>query len=242
MILNILSGGAAQGLVHALAPKFKAETGCDIDGTFGAVGAMREKLLGGAPVDLVILTKALVKDLEGDGQVVPGSATDIGVVRTAVAVRQGDPSPPIGDAAAMRAALLAADGIYVPDLKLSTAGIHFAGMLEKLGIRAQVDKHLRVFPSGNIAMRELASAGGRPIGCTQVTEILNTPGVTLVGPLPKAFELATVYTIGVSARAPLGRPRTAVRGTARGRIGGARPLRILGFLNPEAVRPARSRR
>lgn len=203
MILKVLSGGAAQGLVHALAPKFKTETGCDVDGTFGAVGAMRETLLAGAPTDIVILTKALVNDLEGAGQVAAGSAIDIGVVRTAIAVRQGDPVPPIGDAAAVRSALLAADGIYVPDLKLSTAGIHFAGMLGSLGIRAQVDKHLRVFPSGNIAMRELASAGGRPIGCTQVTEILNTPGVALVGPLPQTLELATVYTAGICKRSGL---------------------------------------
>ncbi len=76
-------------------------------------------------------------------------------------------------------------------------------MLESLGIRAQVDKHLRIFPSGNIAMRELASAGGRPIGCTQVTEILNTAGITLVGPLPKALELATVYTAGICRRSGL---------------------------------------
>ena len=45
------------------------------------------------------------------------------------------------------------------------------------------------------AMRELAAAkGARPIGCTQVTEILNTPGVTLVGPLPEGCALATIYT------------------------------------------------
>jgi hypothetical protein len=30
--LNILSGGAAQGLVASLAPKFKALTGLDIEG------------------------------------------------------------------------------------------------------------------------------------------------------------------------------------------------------------------
>jgi molybdate transport system substrate-binding protein len=53
-------------------------------------------------------------------------------------------------------------------------------------------------------MRELAAArGGRPIGCTQVTEILSTPGAQLVAPLPEGFELATVYTAGVCARAAL---------------------------------------
>jgi hypothetical protein len=34
-----------------------------------------------------------------------------------------------------------------------------------------------------------------------VTEILYTPGVELVAPLPPRFELATVYTVAVSARA-----------------------------------------
>ena len=63
MQLKILSGGAAQGLVAALGPQFKAETGCDIDGTFGAVGAMRDRLLAGAPADVLILTSALIAEL-----------------------------------------------------------------------------------------------------------------------------------------------------------------------------------
>jgi molybdate transport system substrate-binding protein len=199
--LRILSGGAAQGLVHALAPRFKAETGCAIDGTFGAVGAMRDQLLAGTPADLLILTAALIAELEGAGHVLRGSAVAIGVVRTAIAVRQRDQSPAIGDVAALRKALLAADGIFVPDMRLSTAGIHFARVLDTLGIRAQVERSLREFPNGATAMHALATAQGRPIGCTQVTEILNTPGVTLVGPLPKELELATVYTAGVCTRA-----------------------------------------
>ena len=36
--INILSGGAAQGLVGSLAPAFKAQTGLEIAGEFGAVG------------------------------------------------------------------------------------------------------------------------------------------------------------------------------------------------------------
>jgi molybdate transport system substrate-binding protein len=47
----------------------------------------------------------------------------------------------------------------------------------------------------------MAAASGQPIGCTQVSEILYSPGVALVGALPAAFELATVYTGAVSARA-----------------------------------------
>ena len=51
-------------------------------------------------------------------------------------------------------------------------------------------------------MRELAAATSpRPIGCTQITEILYTPGVKLTAPLPRRFELATLYTAAVATRA-----------------------------------------
>ena len=107
---------------------------------------------------------------------------------TGVAVRAGDPAPAVGDAAGLRAALLAADAIYFPDPKLATAGIHFAKVLERLGIGADVAARLQPHPNGATAMRALAQSGAaRPIGCTQVTEILSTPGVTLVGPLPEGL-------------------------------------------------------
>jgi molybdate transport system substrate-binding protein len=202
--LAMLSGGAAQGLVAALAVQIKAETGCEIAGTFGAVGAMRDNLIAGAPADLLILTQALIAELARTGHVLPGSAVDLGVVRTGVAVRTGDSRPPIRDAAALRAALLAADAIYFPDPKLATAGIHFARVLDALGIAGEMAARLRPFPNGAAAMQALARApDARAIGCTQVTEILNMPGVTLVGSLLKEFELATVYTAGVCTRAAL---------------------------------------
>jgi molybdate transport system substrate-binding protein len=202
MQLKLLSGGAANGLVSALGDRFKQETGADIDGTFGAVGAMRDKLVGGASADLVILTAALIAELTKAGHVVAGSAADLGAVATGVAVRSGDPAPAIGDADALRAALRAADGIYFPDPRLATAGIHFAKVLERLGIADEVAPRLRTFPNGQTAMAALAAQpGGRPIGCTQITEILNTKGVTLVGNLPAEFALATVYTLGICTKA-----------------------------------------
>ena len=202
MQLHILSGGSAQGLVSALAPLFERKTGYKIAGTFGAVGAMRDKLLAGEPADLLILTRALMEELTAHTHVVAGSAVDIGTVHTAVAVRDGDPVPAVSGAANLRAALLGADEIYFPDPKLATAGIHFAKVLDRLGIASEAAGRLKTFPNGATAMAALAAATSpRPIGCTQVTEILNTPGVQLVAPLPPGYELATTYTAGVAANA-----------------------------------------
>jgi molybdate transport system substrate-binding protein len=202
MKLTLLSGGGANGLVSALAPQLKAETGAEIDGTFGAVGAMRDTLVAGASADLLILTSALIAELTKAGHVAAGSAADLGAVATGVAVRNGDPAPAIHDADTLRAALRGADGIYFPDPKLATAGIHFAKVLERLGIANEVAPRLRPFPNGQTAMAELAAVkGGNPIGCTQITEILNTKRVVLVGKLPPDFALTTVYTLGICTKA-----------------------------------------
>ena len=85
--LNILSGGAAQGLVATLGPTFKAQTGLDIAGEFGAVGAMADKLRNGTEADIVILTAAIVGKLADENRVVGASIADIGLVETAIAVR-----------------------------------------------------------------------------------------------------------------------------------------------------------
>lgn len=198
--LNILSGGAAQGLVAQLRGPFFHETGRSIEGSFGAVGLMRDKLLAGEPCDVLILTQTLIEQLQASGQVLPGSARALGVVRTGVAAKAGEPMPRVDTPEALKAALLGARGIYFPDPEKATAGIHFMNVLTSLGIAQALGPRLRPYPNGATAMRAMAeSAETGLLGCTQVTEILYTPGVVLVDVLPKAFELATVYTAAVAS-------------------------------------------
>ncbi len=68
MKLRLLSGGAAHALVSALAPHFKAETGFEIDGSFGAVGGMKARFLEGDPADILILTRAIIEELAAAGE------------------------------------------------------------------------------------------------------------------------------------------------------------------------------
>ncbi len=200
--LHILSGGAAFGLVSKLEARFQTESGFNIAGTFNAVGVMRDQLLAGAPCDVVILTAALIAQLEASGHVVAGSARALGSVKTGIAARSGDAQPAVGTPDELKTALLSATGIYFPDPVKATAGIHFMNVLKQLGIDGQVAQRLRPYPNGATAMGEMAQCGeAGVIGCTQVTEILYTHSVTLIAPLPKAFELATVYTAAVSSQA-----------------------------------------
>jgi molybdate transport system substrate-binding protein len=200
--LNILSGGAAQGLVGSLAAKFKERSGLDIAGEFGAVGAMAEKLRTGTPADILVLTSALIATLGNENLVNVASVKNIGRVETALAVREADPLVSAPDAASLRQAFLSADAIFVPDTKASTAGIHVAKVLSQLGIADEVTSRLKMYPNGATAMRHMAESDAKhPIGCTQATEIIATQGIKLSGALPKGCDLATTYTAAVTTKA-----------------------------------------
>jgi molybdate transport system substrate-binding protein len=202
MQLNLLSAGAAQGLVGALQGRFAQDSGCALRATFGAVGAMLEEFDGGAPADAIILTRALIDALAAAGRVRAESRVDLGIVRTGVTLKDGAAAVRVDTAVEFRAVLRAAHEIHFPDPLRATAGIHFAKVIDALGIRDEIEDRLRPHPNGATAMRALAaSLHGGAIGCTQKTEILSTPGVRWIGALPREFELATVYTAAVTASA-----------------------------------------
>jgi molybdate transport system substrate-binding protein len=200
--LHLLCAGAAQGLVKALQARLLAEADAVLGGRFGAVGAMKEALLDGEPCDVMVSTDQMIGELVAAGVLRSDHRAPLGRVRTGIAIRRGAPKPDVSTPEALKAALLAADAIYFPDATRSTAGIHFLAVTRGLGIHDQIEPRFRTYPNGASAMRELAlSVAARPLGCTQLTEIKYIDGVELVAPLPARFELTTVYTAAVNARA-----------------------------------------
>src|SRR4051812_38701427 len=100
--LKLLSGGAAQALVARMKDGFAQSHGVEVQGAFGAVGAQRDKLLGGEPCDVLIVTQALIDELTAQGHLVAGSAAPLGVVKTGLAMKQGEPAPDVSNAQALR--------------------------------------------------------------------------------------------------------------------------------------------
>lgn len=200
--LVILSGGAAEALVHELSADFKQQTQLDIHGTFSAVGAMRDRLLAGADCDLLILSQKLIDELVQSGHVPVASVRPVGLIQTGLAVAQGHPQPVIQNESDLRQAFSRASAIYTSDPNRSTAGAHFKSILTRLGLLDEVAARWKTFSTGAKAMQAMAQeAIPGAIGGTQVTEIMFTPGVQLIGTLPKPFELSTTYTAAINVRA-----------------------------------------
>ena len=186
--LHLLSGGAAFGLVSQLQGQFAADTGCQVVGTYNAVGVMLDQLLAGTPCDVVILTAALIQQLEASGHVVAGSARQLGVVKTGVAVKAGATPPQVDTPEQLKTALLAATGIYFPDPVKATAGIHFMRVLKQLGIDTELASRLRPFPNGATAMGEMAR-----IVASGVVEAIVTGNTSI-----NVASIAEVVRLGVS--------------------------------------------
>src|SRR5690242_18390332 len=179
--LRILSAGAAKGVVQALAGPFETASGARIEATFDSAGAISNAVTGGAGCDLVILPAAMLDTLAAQALVDGESIAALGRVPTGIAIAAGDPPPDVHDAEALKAALTAASALYCPDTLRSTAGIHFTGVLRTLGLYDESQAKLRTYANGAQAMAALVQAGPqRAVGCTQITEILYTPGVVLV--------------------------------------------------------------
>ena len=200
--VHLLCAGAAHGLVKALAGPLATDCNAHTLGRFGAVGAMKEALLTGEPCDLMVVTDAMLRALAAEGLLSARTITPLGRVRTGIAVCDGQPRPDISSPTALAGALLAADAVYFPDPERATAGIHFAKVMQQLGVFDALKPRFKTYPNGATAMREMAAdASPQAMDCTQVSEILYTPGVRLAGALPARFELATLYSAAVSCRA-----------------------------------------
>ncbi|HET9762629.1 MAG TPA: substrate-binding domain-containing protein [Casimicrobiaceae bacterium] len=216
--LRLLSAGAAQGLTKALAPAFERDMQCAVDARFMPVGALEEALVAGEPCDVVVSSEAMLQRFAREARVDAATIARLGAVYTGIAVKVSEPLPTIESEERLRAALLAAPRLYVPDPQRATAGIHCVKVLRALGIYDRLASRLASHANGVAAMTALAASKERgALGCTQLTEILYTAGVTLVGALPQPFALGTVYATAVSAsavEADLGRRFVAMLSTA----------------------------
>ena len=195
--LQVLSAGAMRSIVTELAAAFEKETGNPVKLTFGTVGAIKAKLADGAPADVVIMTDEAMKEMARQGAVVEGSWTAIGRTGIGVAVRDGAPKPDIGSPEALKQTLLSTKSlVYIDPAQGGTSGIHFASVLQKLGIADAVKSKTTLVPGGYPA--ELVAKGDVEMVVHQISEIIPVKGVTLVGPLPKELQKITVYAAGVT--------------------------------------------
>ena len=196
--IKLVSAGAVSSVVSKLAESFAQESGHSVKSTYGPMGVVRQKLAS-EPADVVIASDTVLEDFIKQGAVVAGTRVDLARAGVGVGVREGAPKPDISTPDAFKNTLLAAKSlVYVDPAQGATSGIHFASVLQRLGIADQVKGKTILWPGGYAA--EAVAKGDAEIVVHQISEIMPVKGVTLIGPLPKDLQKITIYAGGVATK------------------------------------------
>jgi molybdate transport system substrate-binding protein len=192
----MISGGFSLAYRQVL-PEFEHNTGIAVTTLSGASQGtgpktIKSQLEQGADVDVVILSKEGLSELMAAGRIAGGSEVELASVPLGAAVRQGSAKPDISNVDALKRALLSARLVALPG---STSGIFLKDeIFPKLAIADKVSSKL--FARGIESTGALA-AGEADLAIGPVSELVNQPGIELVGALPDELQLVQVFTAAI---------------------------------------------
>ena len=189
--LTVFTSRAIATVLDKIGPEFERTTGHKLNVLSGFSPNFVKQINAGEPFDVVVSPPRTIDGLIKDGKVIADTRTNLVRSGVGVAVREGATKPDISSVDAFKRALLNAKSIgYLP-----TAGV--PQLVERLGI-ADALKSKVTIPDSDI-VSELVAKGELELGVVVITQILTTPGVELVGPIPPEIQFYTVFTAGVSA-------------------------------------------
>src|SRR5918995_594305 len=209
--VHVSSPGSVQAALRALAAQFTSETDTKFDFVVGSGGSTLARLKTDVPIDVIALADHELEAMSKAGLLKPETVTLIGSVRVGVAVRAGTPVPDISTLDKLRAAVLAAESVSHSNPKGgSTSGAQVLRVFEQLGIAKEVAQKTKFVGAKGLASGEVA------MHFQPISELMQTPGITIVGPLPAELKAGTTLGVAVTARATASKEALAfVRYVAR---------------------------
>jgi molybdate transport system substrate-binding protein len=197
--IDVLSTLALRGVLLAIADEFHSRTGLSFVATYKSTNMSLGLIAQGMTADMTILTREAIDRLVRDGVIVDGSTADLAQSGVGIAVKAGALRPDIGSVDALRRTLLRAKSVAFS--RLGASGIHFAQVIEQLGIADEVRRKAHI---GDSFVGEVVARGDAEIAVQQISELKAVAGIDIVGPLPDEVQKISVFAAGVfrAARNP----------------------------------------
>lgn len=195
--LEVLSSNGARSMLAAVVPQFERTTHNKVTVSYGEGGILRTRILDGEAFDLTILSAGW-ETLQTSGKIA-GSPVSIAHTDFGMAVRAGAPKPNTSSVDGLKRTLLAAKSIVYTDPRSGgMSGILFAGVLNRLGIAAEINKKSKLVTS--VLNAQFVVKGEADLAVQLASEILAVPGAQFV-PMPPQFQTSVVFSGAISARA-----------------------------------------
>ncbi|MEU5219671.1 substrate-binding domain-containing protein [Streptomyces sp. NPDC020807] len=178
---------------HGLAVRFESAGGVEV----------ARRVREGAGADVLVLAAGALAALAEEGHVVPDTVRPLWISQVVAAVPEGTAPPALATEADLGAALLAARRIAY---STGPSGTALVGLIARLGLTEALGDRLVQAPPGVPAGTLLAS-GEADLAFQQHSELMDLPGVLVVGPLPGDTAIDSLFSGGVLAAS--GRPDRA---------------------------------
>src|SRR3954470_23870520 len=185
-----ISSMATRGVLDELAKAYEQRSGQAVKvESVGGVDAAR-RVAAGEPFDFVVLAADAIDKLIASGQAVAGSRVDLVDSGVSVAVKAGAQRPDISSEQALKRAVLAA-----PTVGYSTgpSGVALVKLFQRWGIAQELQGRMVQAPPG-IPVGSLVARGEAALGFQQLSELIHLEGIEVVGPMPAAVEINTVFS------------------------------------------------
>jgi molybdate transport system substrate-binding protein len=198
--IKLLALQSPQIIINELAAGFERRTGYRIvqllhhrDMPIHA----KQRADAGAAFDAAFVVPAVLDALTNEGKVVAATRKNFLRVPIGVAVRAGATKPDISSVDAFKRTLLDARSIAV--LKAGISGPYLDGLFERFGIAAEMKAKAKRPETDTVG--ELVAAGEAEIGVTAIATLIATPGLDIVGPIPKEIQSYVSFAGAVSSTA-----------------------------------------
>ncbi len=197
--ITVLSGGAIEPGLKAVAASFQKETGHTVQITFNTAPQIAKRVAAGDTFDVIISPPAAIEDFAKASKV-EGERVSVGRVGLGVAVRPGAPVPDLSSVDAFKRSLSEADSLV---FNRASTGIYLENLLRKLGVYGEVDAKTTRYADGASVMEHALKGKGKEIAFGAITEILlyKDKGLRFVGPIPAEIQNYTAYVAAPMAAA-----------------------------------------
>lgn len=195
--LTGVSSMATKQILAELVASYSAQTGRRVAiESIGGVDAAK-RVRAGEAFDVVLLAQDAMQKLEAEGFLAADGCVDFARSPIAVAIPAGRPQPGLANEAEVRSAVEQAQTI---GFSTGPSGVYLTKLFEKWGLADKVADRLVKAPPG-VPVAALIARGEVALGFQQLSELVNAPGIDIVGLLPDDIQLVTTFVAGVGVHA-----------------------------------------
>ena len=193
MRITGISSMATRQVLADLVGAFERQSGHTVViESVGGVDAAK-RVQAGEAFDVVVLASNAIDQLAAAGCIAPGSKVDLVHSGVAIAVRADAPQPDVASEQAVKRAVLAARSL---GYSTGPSGVALQKLFERWGIAEEIRPRI-VQAAAGVPVGALVAKGEVELGFQQLSELLNLPGISVLGPLPPAIQITTTFSAGV---------------------------------------------